>query len=214
MGTLMPQWGADPQLWHCESSALASGTESGCCIQPRHGHLAVLQLSVMDFRLFIVRMNVSTIWGDVFFWWVVMCCWVGFLPYLGITALRQWCFCRCAESWVLKVFDYGDCWLCPLFLSFPSCRAHSKRHPETERNPGACVLWQSSHCSEVVTWFLIISDLTSLPLRSGVRLILKSLESKFWHKPSSLCRARERGLPQPSPSLKWRLGVSSGYQHL
>lgn len=53
---------------------------------------------------------VCTIWGDVFFRWVVMCCWVGFLPYLGITALRQWYFCHCAESWIiLKVFDCGGC---------------------------------------------------------------------------------------------------------
>lgn len=31
----------------------------------------------------------------------------------------------------------------------------------------------------VVRWFLIISDLTRLPLRSGVKLTLRSLDSQF-----------------------------------
>lgn len=62
----MPQPGADPQPRPCESSAPGSDTESGCWVQPRRGHLAVLQLSVMNFKLFIVRLSVCVLFGVMF----------------------------------------------------------------------------------------------------------------------------------------------------
>lgn len=62
----MPQPGADPQPRPCKSSAPGSDTESGCWVQLRRGHLAVLQLSVMNFRLFIVRLSVCVLFGVMF----------------------------------------------------------------------------------------------------------------------------------------------------
>lgn len=130
--TTMALWELGSCEWHWLWYSQGMGTWLFCS-----------SLSCHEFQTIHSQVEcVCTIWCNVFFRWVVMCCWIGFLPYHEITALCQWYFCHCAESWIiLKVLDCGGCWLCPLFLSFPSSRAHIKRHPETERNPGACVLW-------------------------------------------------------------------------
>lgn len=61
----MPQLGADPQPWHCESLAPVSDTDFGTAKAWAPGCSAAL-CHVMNFRLFIVRLSVCVLFGVIF----------------------------------------------------------------------------------------------------------------------------------------------------